>query len=97
MIEGLGVGMNFIHEAEYYTPSSIGSWPKAEERLRSEYSIQEDKQLLGFELPKEKGSYQLKFLLPTSEQFDGIEAGFLYYVHVEEKFGKDLSWERATD
>jgi len=83
-------GINFIQEPGYFTPSSIGSRSDTDELLRGIY--REEEQFMGFAIPEEEGVYQVKFLLNATETFTGIEEAKIYYVHVEEKLGKDLSW-----
>lgn len=91
LIEGLQ-GINFIKKQGFYSPSSIAQWPLSEEILVKNYPEVEEKNLMGFSLPKEIGRYQLEFLLSTDDNFKELNEGTLYYVHIEEKFGKNLSW-----
>jgi hypothetical protein len=73
-------------------PSSLGNWPTRDALLQKELLYEQKVTHLGFAIPKEKGKYKLKFLLSKLDNFNNIENPNLYYVHVEEKLGKDLSW-----
>lgn len=86
--------INFVDDPGYYTPGSIGTWPESEELLRRETSDKIAMDRIGFAIPDQKGNYKTKFTMTKLEDTDtnGQAEIVLYYVHVEKKFGKTLSW-----
>lgn len=90
---GLG-NINFVDDPSYYTPGSIGTWPESEELLRIETSDKIAMDRIGFAIPDQKGNYKMKFTMTKLEDTDtnGQTEIVLYYVHVEKKLGKTLSW-----
>ncbi|KOP65574.1 hypothetical protein AMS62_10190 [Bacillus sp. FJAT-18019] len=88
---GLG-NINFVDDPGYYSPGSIGTWSESEKLLRRETSHKIAMDRIGFAVPTQKGNYKTKFTMTKLEDTNGQAEIELYYVHVEKKFGKTLSW-----
>ncbi|KOR87603.1 hypothetical protein [Paenibacillus solani] len=88
---GLG-NISFVEDPGYYTPGSIGTWYESEELLRRETSDKIAMDHIGFAIPTQKGNYKTKFTMNKLENTNGQAEIELYYVHVEKKYGKTLSW-----
>ncbi|WP_068781075.1 hypothetical protein [Paenibacillus sp. GM2] len=92
--EGLS-NINFISEDGLYTPGTISTSFEAEHILRNQVDEGLGMDLMGFAIPNQQGKYKFKFTMQKIDRLTELKSLNLYYVHVEKKLGKDLSWVKT--
>ncbi|GGG06279.1 hypothetical protein [Paenibacillus aceti] len=89
--KGLG-NISFIHEDGLYAPNSVGTDYVAEEILINQMDRERSIDSIGFAIPDQQGKYKLKFTMQIIGDSSRMKDLALYYIHMEKKLGKDLSW-----
>jgi hypothetical protein len=89
--KGLG-NISFIANEGLYAPGVLGTWYETEEILRNKVDKEFSRDILGFSIPDQQGKHKLKFTMKKLDDFKELTELTVYYIHVEKRFGKDLSW-----